>query len=141
MCLYYSDPNENKNRKERERYAQNRQEILKRQRQVHEQNKNIGSNIILDTPATGQSAVTQLQNKTSADVVAPNPVHSQRVILAEKGNMVDEDGSDWLPKNDEYQMERFTRRMTLTQHSGVEYPQLSAIATLRITDYPFENQG
>ena len=141
MCLYYSDPNENKNRKERERYAQNRQKILKRQRQVREQNKNIGSNIILDTPATRQSAVTQLQNKTSADVVAPNPVHSQRVILAEKGNMVDEDGSDWLRQNDEYQMERFTRRMTLTQHSGVEYPQPSAIATLRITDYPFENQG
>ena len=55
--LLYSDPNEIKKLRERERYAQNRKEILQRQRQTREQNKNStlpdGINtIILDTPAT-----------------------------------------------------------------------------------------
>ena len=68
VFLCYSDRNENKNRRERERYAQNREDILMRQRQVREQNKNItailgDSNIALDTPPTGQSAVTQLPPK------------------------------------------------------------------------------
>ena len=51
---------------ERERYARNREETLKRQRQTREQNKHIdavldGSNIVTQVPATGQSAViTQL---------------------------------------------------------------------------------
>ena len=87
---------------ERERYAQNREDILKRQRPTREQNKHIaavldGSNIVTQVPATGQSAVTQLQNITSAGGAVPNSVHLTR------DNVDDE--SDWLHRNDAYQMQ------------------------------------
>ena len=63
--------NEIKIQMERERYAQNREDILKQQRPTREQNKHIvvvldGSNIATQVPATGQSPVTQLQNITCA---------------------------------------------------------------------------
>ena len=56
---------------ERERYAQNREDILKRQRPTREHNKHIaaildGSNIVTQVSATGQSADTQLHNITCA---------------------------------------------------------------------------
>ena len=71
LFFIYSDRNEIKNQMERERYAQNREEILERQRRTRKQNKHIaavlnGSNIVSHMPATGQLAVTQLQNITCA---------------------------------------------------------------------------
>ena len=96
LFFIYSGSNEIKNRIEREQYARNREEILKRQRQTREQNKHIaavldGSNIVTQVPATGQSAVTQLQNITSAGGAVPNSVH-----LTREDNVDDE--SDWLQK-------------------------------------------
>ena len=75
----------------------------------------------------------------NSNVVLPNSVHSG-VILDDNEAMADEDGSGWLHRNDEYQMPRFSRRMTLTQLSGVENPQLSTIVNRGVPDYPFDNQ-
>ena len=123
---------------ERERYAQNREEILKRQRQTREQNKHIaavldGSNIVTQVPATGQSAVTQLQNITSAGGAVPNSVHLTR------DNVDDE--SDWLHRNDAYQMQRKSRQLTPTQMSLDENPQLSAIDKLHMPEESSEKKG
>ena len=123
---------------ERERYARNREEILKRQRQTREQNKHIvavldGSNIVTQVPATGQSAVTQLQNITSAGGAVPNSVHLTR------DNVDDE--SHWLHRNDAYQMQRKSRQLTPTQMSLDENPQLSAIDKLHMPEESSEKKG
>ena len=122
---------------ERERYARNREEILKRQRQTREQNKHIaavldGSNIVTQVPATGQSAVTQLQNITSAGGAVPNSVHLTR------DNVDDE--SHWLHRNDPYQMQRKSRQLTPTQMSLDENPQLSAIDKLHMPEESSEKK-
>ena len=116
---------------ERERYARNREEILKRQRQTREQNKHIaavldGSNIVTQVPATGQSAVTQLQNITSAGGAVPNSVHLTR------DNVDDE--SDWLHRNDAYHMQRNSKRLTPALMSLDENPQLSTIDNLHMPE-------
>ena len=83
LFFIYSDHNEIKNRMEMEWYAQNREEILKRQRQTRKQNKHIvavlnGSNIVSHMPAIEQLAVTQLQNITCAGGAVPNSMHFNR---------------------------------------------------------------
>ena len=107
-----------------------------------------GGNIMSHTPATGQSVVTQLQNRTNfygaepnSDGVVPSSLPSQRVMLHDKENYADDYGSDWLHRNDVYQRQRFSRQMTLTQMSGVDNTQLSTIATRRTPDYPLGIQG
>ena len=117
LFFIYSDHNEIKNRMERERYAQNREEILKRQRQTRKQNKHIaavldGSNIVSQVPATGQLVATQLQNITCAGGAVPNSMHFNRDILDEKENIYEDDESNWLHTNDAYQMQRISRQMT-----------------------------
>ena len=59
LFFKHADRNDIKNQMERERYAQNREDILKRQRPTREQNKHIvavldGSHIVTQVPATGQ---------------------------------------------------------------------------------------
>jgi hypothetical protein len=74
LFFVYADPKEKKRQRQRLYYAQNRDEILKRQRQSREQKKT--SNALLNgaepTPATGQSAVTQLHKLTGASCVTPD---------------------------------------------------------------------
>ena len=102
--------------------------MLNRQRQTRvEENKNSttllnDSNIVSHTPTTGQSAVTQLHNRATADGVAPSPMHLHGIMLDNKENMYDDDDSDWLHRNDAYQMQCGSRRMSLTQLSGVQPP-------------------
>ena len=138
LFFIYSGSNEIMNRLEREWYARYREEILKRQRQTREQNKHIaavldGSNIVTQVPATGQSAVTQLQNITSAGGAVPNSVHLTR------DNVDDE--SHWLHRNDAYQMQRKSRQLTPTQMSLDENPQLSAIDKLHMPEESSEKKG
>ncbi|KAF7060043.1 hypothetical protein CFC21_066869 [Triticum aestivum] len=116
--------NETKNRRERERYAQNREEILKRQRQ---------------TP-TGQEAVTQLQNITGLDGALPTLRPYNGFIQTDKENISDNDESDWLHRNDAYQMHPCSRRMTLTQPSGVDNPQLNTVVNLRTPGVTFHDK-
>ncbi|XBH97790.1 hypothetical protein VPH35_127408 [Triticum aestivum] len=116
--------NETKNRRERERYAQNREEILKRQCQ---------------TP-TGQEAVTQLQNITGQDGALPTLGPYNGFIQTDKENISDNDESDWLHRNDAYQMQRSSRRMTLTQLAGVDNPQLNTVVNLRTPGVTFHDQ-
>ena len=146
LFFVFSDRNEIKNRRERERYSQNSEEILKRQRQTREQNKHIdvvldGSNNVSQVPATGQSAVTQLQNRTCAGGAVPNSVHVNKDILHDKENINDDDESDWLHRNDAYQLQRISRQMTLTQLSVHENSQLSTIINVRIPEECFQQNG
>ncbi|XBI73853.1 hypothetical protein VPH35_067511 [Triticum aestivum] len=113
--------NETKNRRERERYAQNREEILKRQ-------------------PTGQETVTQLQNITGRDGALPTLGPYNGFIQTDKENISDNDGSDWLHRNDAYQMQRSSRRMTLTQLAGVDNPQLNTVVNLRTPGVTFHDQ-
>lgn len=103
LFFVYSDRSDIKNRIERERYAQNREEILKRQRQARDQKKhNVvvldGSNLVTQVMATGQSAVTQLANITCAGGAVPN----SRELLDENENIYGGNKSDWLHRNDAY---------------------------------------
>ncbi|EMS45824.1 hypothetical protein TRIUR3_19694 [Triticum urartu] len=115
---------ETKNQREREHYAQNREEILKRQRQ---------------TP-TGQEAVTQLQNITGPDGALPTLGPYNGFIQTDKENVSDNDESDWLHRNDAYQMQRGSRRMRLTQLAGVDNPQLNTVVNLRTPGVTFHDQ-
>jgi hypothetical protein len=69
LCHIYADPKQLRRQRDRERYAQNRDEILKRQRLSREKRKTTtgllnDSNTVSHTPAAGQSGVTQLQKLT-----------------------------------------------------------------------------
>ena len=62
----YADPKEKKRQRERERYAKNKDEILKRRHQLRELRKQSTTpvndeNTLNDTQAIGQSGVTQVQ--------------------------------------------------------------------------------
>ncbi|KAI5015195.1 hypothetical protein ZWY2020_056585 [Hordeum vulgare] len=112
------DRSDIKNRIERERYAQNREEILKRQRQA--------------LMATGQSTVTQLANITCAGGAVPN----SRELLDENENIYGGDESDWLQRNDAYQIQRKSGQVRVTQMKVVENPQLN----LRIQEDSFKKR-
>ena len=138
--------NEMKNQRERERYALNRKDILNRQCQTHEHYKNNttlldGINIVSSTPSTGKSVVTQVHNIASADGVVPSPMHFHGVILDNNENTDHGDESDWLHRNDAYQMQTTSRRVGLTQLPGVENPRLSRDASSAIPECTFQNQG
>jgi len=146
LFFVFSDPNDIKNRRERERYAQNSEEILKRRRQTREQNKHIGvvldgSNNVSQVLATGQSAVTQLQNITCASGAVPNSMLFNKDVLHDKTNINEDDESDWLHRNDAYQMQPISRRKTLTQLDVPENPQLSTIINVRIPEECFQQNG
>jgi hypothetical protein len=68
----YADPREVKRQRERERYANNKDEILKRRRQIRDLKKQSTAavndeNILCATQATGQSGVTQIQNMATEE--------------------------------------------------------------------------
>ncbi|XBI38223.1 hypothetical protein VPH35_123313 [Triticum aestivum] len=137
LSSFSQHTNETKNRRERERYAQNREEILKRQRQTHEQNRNITAAF---DGTTGQEAVTQLQNITGPDGALPILGPYNGFIQTDKENISDNDESDWLHRNDVYQMQQSSRRMTLIQLSGVDNPQLNTVVNLRTPGVTFHDQ-
>uniref|UniRef100_A0ACD6A2F0 Uncharacterized protein n=1 Tax=Avena sativa TaxID=4498 RepID=A0ACD6A2F0_AVESA len=134
------NPKEIRRQRDRERYAQNRDEILKRQRQYRELEK--ASNALLGnddsatpTPATGISVVTQLPTITCLE---PNP-HLSRVMESQLSNILNlptqscilekddvghgcgsnqpnettcaDEESDWLHRNDRFQMQYIGGRM------------------------------
>jgi hypothetical protein len=68
MCDVYADPKEVKRHRDRERYAQHKEEISKRRRQLQELKKQStvhvsNENKICDTQAIRQSVVTQRQDE------------------------------------------------------------------------------
>uniref|UniRef100_A0ACD6ATD3 Uncharacterized protein n=1 Tax=Avena sativa TaxID=4498 RepID=A0ACD6ATD3_AVESA len=162
------DPKEIKRQKARLYYAQNREEILKRQRQSREQKKkSIALLDINDTlthsPVTGQSAVTEVHKITSTDL-STRPESSQSlggIPQENENNVNDENDSNWLHKNDAFQMQKIAGRMRAvavplghnkperTQHntqpptqlSGVEIPQVSRIVNLHTSGHTFQNSG
>ena len=99
------------------------------------------SNIVSHVPATGQEAVTQLQNITGPDGALPTLGPYNGFIQTDKENISDNDESDWLHTNDVYQMQRSSRRMTLTQLAGVDNPQHNTVVNLRTPGVTFHDQG
>lgn len=83
--------------------------------------------------ATGQSAVTQLANITCAGGAVPN----FRELLDENENIYGGDESDWLHRNDAYQIQRKSGQVRVTQMEVVENPQLN----LRIQEDSFKKRG
>ncbi|KAI4975501.1 hypothetical protein ZWY2020_049108 [Hordeum vulgare] len=108
-------PKEVKRHRDRERYAQNRDEINKRR-----------------LNATGQLAVTQLANITCAGGAVPN----SRELLDENENIYDGNESDWLHRNDAYQIQRKSGQVRVTQMEVVENPRLN----LRIQEDSFKTR-
>lgn len=107
------DPKELRRQRDRERYAQNRDEILKRQRLSREKRKATtgllnDDNTVSQTPATGQSVVTQLQKLTCAVTGLSNIQNSshERVPHNKENNLTYDDESNWLHRNDAYQMQQ-----------------------------------
>lgn len=78
------------------------------------------------SPATGQSGVTQLQNITCADGVVPNPFHLHGVLLDDKENIDDHGDSNWLRRNDTYQMQQISGRMRVVVMPSIHNPQTSS---------------
>ena len=65
----YADPKEAKGKRDREYYAKNKDDILKRRRQAREVKKQSTAiandeNTLCDLKSTGESVVTQVPNKT-----------------------------------------------------------------------------
>ncbi|XP_044436181.1 uncharacterized protein [Triticum aestivum] len=146
-----SDPKELKRQRDRERYAKNKDEINKRRREAYKRKKNTSEEIdglhngtpaqLAVSQATGQEAVTQLQNITGPDGALPTLGPYNGFIQTDKENISDNDESDWLHRNDAYQMQRSSRRMTLTQLAGVDNPQLNTVVNLRTPGVTFHDQG
>ncbi|KAI4987217.1 hypothetical protein ZWY2020_020017, partial [Hordeum vulgare] len=106
-----------------DQYVQNREEILKRQRQARDQKKD--NAIVLD-------GITQLANVRCAGGAVPN----SRELLDENENNYGGDESDCLHKNDAYQMQRKSGQVTITQMEVDENPQLN----LRIQEESFKKR-
>ncbi|KAM0854363.1 hypothetical protein ACQ4PT_050477 [Festuca glaucescens] len=150
------DPKERKRQRARERYSQNREDINKKRREAYQQKKTIAAdnsgthtptdvsldpnethkhnindfldcnNTVSHTPATGQSAVTQLQNMPCADGDVTNSLHLHGVILEDKENVYDDDESNWLRRNDAYQRQQFSGRMRVVVISSGHNTQTSS---------------
>ncbi|KAE8807562.1 hypothetical protein D1007_16101 [Hordeum vulgare] len=104
------DPKELRRQRDRERYARNRDEILKRQRISRERRKT-ASRLLNDdttvshTPTTGQTGVTELQRLT-CDVTGLSSMQNSshaRVPVNQEINLTNEEDSNWLHRNDAYQ--------------------------------------
>ncbi|KAI4972068.1 hypothetical protein ZWY2020_002993 [Hordeum vulgare] len=104
------DPKELRRQRDRERYARNRDEILKRQRISREKRKT-ASQLLNDdttvshTTSTGQTGVTELQRLT-CDVTGLSSMQNSshaRVPVNPEINLTNEEDSDWLHRNDAYQ--------------------------------------
>jgi hypothetical protein len=63
----YADPKEGQRQRDRERYANNRDEICKCQRQLRELNKQSTAAVNDETQAIGQSGVTQIQYRATEE--------------------------------------------------------------------------
>ncbi|KAE8815162.1 hypothetical protein D1007_07485 [Hordeum vulgare] len=108
-----NDPKELRRQRDRERYAQNRDEILKRQRLSREKRKT-ASRLLNDditvshTPATGQTGVTQLQRLTFTDTGLSSMQNSddERVTHNHDINLTNKEDSNWLHRNDAYQRQQ-----------------------------------
>ena len=132
LLFVYSDHNGLEIRGEREKYAHNTDELLKGQPKSSEHNKHIaavadGSNIVSQVRATGQTAVTQLQIITCAEEPRPNSMQLNE-------NIYYDNETDWLHRNDAYQMQRNSRRLIPTLMSLDENPQLSTIDNLHMPE-------
>ncbi|KAI4977801.1 hypothetical protein ZWY2020_014355 [Hordeum vulgare] len=103
------DPKELRRQRDRERYARNRDEILKRQRISREKRKtasqllNDASTVSL-TPTTGQTGV--LSSMLTYDVTGLSSMQNSshaRVPDNPEINLTNEEDSNWLHRNDAYQ--------------------------------------
>ena len=127
-CVVHVDPTEQRRLRDREWYSQNRDEINRRRREAYKQKKaataNINTledgthatlvqtpatNMVSHTPATGQSAVTQLQKRKFVDGVVSNLQHGHRLNL-DKENICEDNEGQWLHRNDSYEMTQISRR-------------------------------
>ena len=95
-CDMYAEHNELKRQRDRERYSENREEIIKRRREAYKQKKTI--------------AATQLKSITCGDGVVPNSVHSHRITLEDNMDIDEDNESNWLRRNDSYQMQHISRQ-------------------------------
>ncbi|KAE8810606.1 hypothetical protein D1007_12828 [Hordeum vulgare] len=104
------DPKESRRQRDRERYARNMDEILKRQRISRERRKT-ASQLLNDdttvshTPTTGQTGVTELQRLT-CDVIGLSSMQNSshaHVPVNQEINLTNEEDSNWLHRNDAYQ--------------------------------------
>ncbi|KAI5010677.1 hypothetical protein ZWY2020_012814 [Hordeum vulgare] len=104
------DPKELRRQRDRERYARNRDEILKRQRISREKRKT-ASQLLNDastmslTPTTGQTGVTELQRLT-CDVTGLSSMQNSshaRIPDNPEINLTNKEDSNWLHRNDAYQ--------------------------------------
>jgi hypothetical protein len=67
MCDVYAYPKEVKRQRDRERYANNRDEISKRRSQLRELKKQSTTDVNDETHASGKSGVTQLQYRATEE--------------------------------------------------------------------------
>ncbi|KAE8787363.1 hypothetical protein D1007_38680 [Hordeum vulgare] len=106
-----NDPKELRRQRDRERYAQNRDEILKRQRLSREKRKT-ASRLLNDdttvshTPATGLSS---MQNSSDERVT-----HNQEI------NLTNEEDSNWLRRNDAYQRQQRHGKDSTIEDAGIQ---------------------
>ncbi|VAH80725.1 unnamed protein product [Triticum turgidum subsp. durum] len=112
------DPKELRRQRDRERYAQNRDEILRRKRQSREQAKTSIATVnnvdnVSRTPATGQSGVSQLQTISFAGLSnMSTSSQSHEGIPPDEDNILGNiDESNWLHRNDAYQMVEIAGRL------------------------------
>lgn len=147
-CVVYADPKELKRLRAREHYSQNKDEINKRRREAYQQKKKATAeskgledgthtlqdmtpvyNMMSHTPATGQSAVTQLQQRICADGVISNSLRPSQLIL-DKENIYEDDDDQWLHRNDSYQMQQNSRRKRDVVHAfGTDPQTISSLVT------------
>ena len=74
-------------------------------------------------PATGQEAVTQLQNITGRDGALPTLGPYNGFIQTDKENISDNDESDWLHRNDMYEMQQINRQKRPVNMSSATDPR------------------
>ncbi|KAE8813062.1 protein FRA10AC1 [Hordeum vulgare] len=120
-------PKELWRQRDMERYAQNRDEILKRQRLSREKRKT-ASRLLNDdttvshTPATGQTGVIQLQGLTFNDIGLSSMQNSsdERVTHNQEINLTNEEDSNWLRRNDAYQRQQRHGKDSTIEDAGIK---------------------
>ncbi|KAI4988287.1 hypothetical protein ZWY2020_029917 [Hordeum vulgare] len=93
----WTDPKELRRLRDRERYAQNRDEILKRQRLSREKMKTANRLLNDDTTVSHTPATDLSSMQNSADERVP---HNHDI------NLTNEKDSNWLHRNDAYQRQQ-----------------------------------
>jgi len=111
------DPRELKRQRDRKRYAKNKDEILKRRRQLRELKKQSTApvndeNTLCDTHDLGESVLTQLQFRATEEDVAPDvqqyASQDPHGSISIEGN---DDESEWLHRCNAYHMNETRGRM------------------------------